>query len=80
MSDAKEALRIVHEKAGLWKIDRNNIGIMGSSAGGHLASTIATHVTDSVKPAFQILFYPVQHASRTDALRIDAGIPRSESF
>ena len=59
MSDAKEALRIVHEKAGLWKIDRNNIGIMGSSAGGHLASTIATHVTDSVKPAFQILFYPV---------------------
>lgn len=59
MSDAKEALRIVHEKADLWRIDRNMIGIMGSSAGGHLASTIATHVTDSVKPAFQILFYPV---------------------
>ena len=32
---------------------------MGSSAGGHLASTMATHVKSSVRPAFQVLFYPV---------------------
>ena len=32
---------------------------MGSSAGGHLASTVATHAADDVRPAFQILFYPV---------------------
>ena len=32
---------------------------MGSSAGGHLASTMATHVKSTVRPAFQVLFYPV---------------------
>jgi acetyl esterase/lipase len=35
------------------------IGVMGFSAGGHLASTIATHASKSEKPAFQVLFYPV---------------------
>lgn len=36
------------------------LGIMGSSAGGHLASTTATHFTDAeTRPDFQILFYPV---------------------
>jgi acetyl esterase/lipase len=35
------------------------VGIMGFSAGGHLASTIATHSKGEVKPDFQILFYPV---------------------
>lgn len=34
-------------------------GIMGSSAGGHLASTIATHAPEALRPNFQILFYPV---------------------
>ena len=39
--------------------DPADIGIMGSSAGGHLASTVATHATGDALPAFQILFYPV---------------------
>lgn len=59
ISDAKEALRVVRENAQKWNIDPRKVGIMGSSAGGHLASTIATHSDAQTVPAFQILFYPV---------------------
>ena len=59
ISDAEEAIKIVRNNAKEWNIDPDQIGIMGSSAGGHLASTIATHSTDKAKPNFQILFYPV---------------------
>ena len=59
ISDAKEALRVLREHAKEWNIDPKQVGIMGSSAGGHLASTIATHSTPETAPAFQVLFYPV---------------------
>lgn len=59
ISDAEEAMKIVRMNAVEWHIDRNNIGIMGFSAGGHLASTIATHSKGEAAPDFQILFYPV---------------------
>lgn len=59
ISDAKEALRVVREHAAEWRIDPKKVGIMGSSAGGHLASTVATHSDSLTAPAFQILFYPV---------------------
>ncbi|MBQ6749781.1 MAG: alpha/beta hydrolase [Bacteroidaceae bacterium] len=59
ISDAKEALRVVRENAQLWHINPRKVGIMGSSAGGHLASTISTHSDTLTAPAFQILFYPV---------------------
>ena len=59
LSDAQEAIRLVKENAHKWNIDPENIGVMGFSAGGHLASTLATHAPQDVKPAFQILFYPV---------------------
>ncbi len=59
ISDAKEALRVVRENAQKWNIDPRKVGIMGSSAGGHLASTVATHSDSLTAPAFQILFYPV---------------------
>lgn len=58
-SDAEEAIRLVKEMAAEWNINPDDIGIMGSSAGGHLASTIATHIKADLRPAFQILFYPV---------------------
>ncbi|MBQ0015605.1 MAG: alpha/beta hydrolase [Bacteroidales bacterium] len=58
-SDAEEALRIVRANAKQWHIDATKVGIMGSSAGGHLASTVATHGDSATRPAFQILFYPV---------------------
>lgn len=59
ISDITKAFQLVHKKAHKWNIDKDKIGIMGSSAGGHLASTFATHAKKSLKPAFQILFYPV---------------------
>ena len=59
ISDAEEAIKIVRKNSDKWKINPKDIGIMGSSAGGHLASTIATHSLDDAKPNFQILFYPV---------------------
>lgn len=57
--DADEALRIVRANAKEWHIDQNQIGIMGFSAGGHLASTVATKSTGASAANFQILFYPV---------------------
>ena len=59
ISDARQALRVVRAHAEEWNIDARQVGIMGSSAGGHLASTIATHASADEAPAFQILFYPV---------------------
>ena len=59
VSDAEQAMRLVRMNAAEWHIDRNNVGIMGFSAGGHLASTIATHSKGEASPDFQILFYPV---------------------
>ncbi len=58
-SDACEAVRLTKAHAGEWNIHLDCIGIMGSSAGGHLASTVATHAPKELRPAFQILFYPV---------------------
>ena len=59
ISDAEEAMKTVRRRASEWHIDPHNVGIMGFSAGGHLASTIATHSTGDAAPNFQILFYPV---------------------
>ena len=59
MSDLCEAMRIVKSHATEWGINPDDIGVMGFSAGGHLASTFATHYPAELKPAFQILIYPV---------------------
>ena len=59
VSDAEEALRIVRRNAKNWHINASDVGIMGFSADGHLASTIATQSKADAKPNFQILFYPV---------------------
>lgn len=59
VSDAEQAMKFVRMNATEWHIDRNDVGIMGFSAGGHLASTIATHSKGEASPDFQILFYPV---------------------
>lgn len=57
LSDAHQAIRLMREHAAEWHIHK--VGIMGASAGGHLASTAATHYTADTRPDFQILFYPV---------------------
>lgn len=59
MEDVRKAYKVMNDSASRWQLDPEQIGIMGSSAGGHLASTIATHPTPGCSPAFQILFYPV---------------------
>ena len=59
LGDARQALRLIHEHAAEWGINPYDIGIMGSSAGGHLASTMAVSAPYDIRPAFQILFYPV---------------------
>ncbi|MBQ9363314.1 MAG: alpha/beta hydrolase [Bacteroidaceae bacterium] len=59
VSDAEEAIRLVRRNAAQWHINPDQVGIMGSSAGGHLASTVATHSQGDAAPCFQILFYPV---------------------
>ena len=69
LQDAQQAVRLVRSNAAEWGVDKNKIGIMGFSAGGHLAATAATHFTfkadpknndtTSVRPDFAILVYPV---------------------
>jgi acetyl esterase/lipase len=71
MGDASRAIRFVRAHAAEWKLDPKRIGIMGFSAGGHLASTIATHWDEgnaksddpieraSSRPDAQVLCYPV---------------------
>ncbi|WP_345264110.1 alpha/beta hydrolase [Nibrella viscosa] len=68
LQDAQQAIKLVREQAAQWGIDTGKIGILGFSAGGHLASTAATHFeksyvenasNTSLRPDFQILIYPV---------------------
>lgn len=66
LKDAQTALAIVHKRADEWNINRKKIGIMGFSAGGHLASTLGTHFkTEVERPAFMILGYPVVTMDQT---------------
>ena len=57
--DAEQAIRLVRDYAKEWNINPGKVGIMGSSAGGHVASTLATHFAADTRPDFQILLYPV---------------------
>lgn len=60
LSDAEQAIRLVRQHAEEWKINPNRVGIMGASAGGHLAASLATlYSSDETRPDFQVLFYPV---------------------
>jgi len=71
LQDAQRALRIVRARSGEWGVDPARIGILGFSAGGHLASSAATHFDDgdpvsgdpveraSSRPDFAVLCYPV---------------------
>ena len=68
LQDAQQAIKTVRQRAKEWNVDVNRIGIMGFSAGGHLASTAGTHFntavipdagTISLRPDFMILIYPV---------------------
>lgn len=78
--DAQRALRTVRANATQWKIDPKKVGIIGFSAGGHLASTATVHfdlgegkTTDAIaressRPDFSLLIYPV--------ISMDVGVHR----
>lgn len=59
--DVQQALSLMHQHAADWRVDPDKIGIMGFSAGGHLAGTALTAPVEDVrhKPDFGILVYPV---------------------
>lgn len=59
LEDAVEALRIMRRNAADLRIDPAKVGIMGFSAGGHLAAYTSNFAPEGEKPAFSILFYPV---------------------
>lgn len=59
LEDAQAALRYAREHAKELDIDPAKVGIMGSSAGGHLAAYTSTFTPDDQKPNFSVLFYPV---------------------
>lgn len=67
LQDVQEAIRMIRRNAKEWNIAPTKIGVLGFSAGGHLASTISTHYQDkiydddaiSARPDFSILIYPV---------------------
>ena len=59
MGDVMKGIRIVRDSAQVWGINPHDVGIMGFSAGGHLASVISTHAPFDARPDFSILFYPV---------------------
>ncbi|MCR4994010.1 MAG: alpha/beta hydrolase [Bacteroidales bacterium] len=59
LTQACDAMRYLREHAEECRTTTGQIGVIGFSAGGHLASTVATHTTGDERPVFQILFYPV---------------------
>ncbi|MGN6363896.1 alpha/beta hydrolase [Asticcacaulis taihuensis] len=68
LQDAQQGLRFIRLRAGQWNLDPARVGVVGYSAGGHVASTLATHfqksyITNpehiSLRPDFQVLVYPV---------------------
>ncbi|QJR80702.1 alpha/beta hydrolase [Alteromonas pelagimontana] len=68
LQDAQQALAVIRQNSEKWGVDADKVGIMGFSAGGHLASTVATHFKKPVmpglskklvRPDFQVLIYPV---------------------
>jgi acetyl esterase/lipase len=68
LQDAQEAMRVIRRNAVSWKINPDRVGVIGFSAGGHLASTLSTHYAEKVydvkdntsaRPNFSLLIYPV---------------------
>lgn len=59
LSDALAAIEYAKKNAAEWGLDADKVGIIGFSAGGHLAASASTLFTEQSRPAFSILIYPV---------------------
>jgi acetyl esterase/lipase len=75
LQDLQQAIKVVREGASQWNVDPGKIGVLGFSAGGHLASTAGTHFSKSyienknnvsLRPDYMVLIYPV--ISFTDSI------------
>lgn len=87
LMDAQRALSLVRSKASEWGIDPQRIGVLGFSAGGHLAASLATNFNrraydakdavdqENCRPDFAVLVYP---AYLLDGNQLSAGIPVSD--
>jgi acetyl esterase/lipase len=67
LQDAQQAMILVRSQSAKWNLDKNRIGVVGASAGGHLAASLATHFDQSyvpnplkvnLRPDFMVLLYP----------------------
>lgn len=65
LTDAEQGIRLIRQKAGEWQLDQQKVGVLGFSAGGHLAATLSVHGSSAgndlpaSRPDFSILIYPV---------------------
>ncbi|MGA0559448.1 alpha/beta hydrolase [Larkinella sp. VNQ87] len=65
LADAMQGMKLIRQNAAKWNVDPNRLGVLGFSAGGHLAATLSTHyhrgaaASEEAKPNFAILMYPV---------------------
>lgn len=84
LEDVDRAMEIIEEKAVEFNVDPNKVGVMGSSAGGHLAATYSAYAKRENSPAFTILMYPVitfdnDIASKSDSKKNLVGMPKNGS-
>ena len=86
LADAQRAVRLTRDHAARWKLDANRVGVLGFSAGGHLAAALSNHATDQVypsadpadqlsaKPNFAILIYPGGLVHAPDHRQLEPGV------
>ena len=73
LEDAVEAMRIMRQNAATWNFDAEQLGVMGFSAGGHLAACVSNLAPAETKPAFSILMYAVitAHTDHTHIISVN---------
>lgn len=59
LEDAQASIKLIRRNSKKWNVDKNKIGVIGFSAGGHLAASLSTHSKKSCTPDFMMLIYPV---------------------
>jgi acetyl esterase/lipase len=91
LADAQRAIRLTRQRAAEWKLDPERIGVLGFSAGGHLAAAISNHFKDQVyspidatdqlsaKPDFAFVIYPGYLAQPANRTQIEPSIAPSAS-
>jgi acetyl esterase/lipase len=79
LADAQRAVRMMREHAAEWKIDSGHVGVLGFSAGGHLAAALSNH-PEGARPDFAVLIYPGLLVNPPDLEHLRAEVaPSSET-